>query len=109
MGGATGRGHSILRGPLMTSPSAVCQPAASSGQLVSQQAVLSGSGYHGDSMSAPLRVGWRVVGVNWEPDVSPALMGLSILLRSKGSLARRVTHGDLQRTSAHTHTHTQQV
>eukprot|EP00064_Thunnus_orientalis_P009535 superscaffoldBa00001217_g9559 len=89
------RGRSVLWGPPVTSPAAARRPAASSGQL-SQQAVRSGSSYQGDSMSAqPRRAaeGGRVRrrGASREPDASPALMGLSILLRSRGSRARRDT------------------
>ncbi|TKS66653.1 hypothetical protein D9C73_000710 [Collichthys lucidus] len=63
MVGDRGRGRSVLRGPPVTSPAAARRPAASSGQL-SQQAVLSGSSYQGDSMSAQPRCaseGGRVV------------------------------------------------
>lgn len=103
------RGRPVLRGPSVTSPAAARRPAASSGQP-SQQAVGSGSSYQGDSMSAQPRsateggrVGRR--GASREPDASPALMGLSILLRSRGSWARCDTHW-APPESQHQHTHT---
>ncbi|KAK2857062.1 hypothetical protein Q5P01_005797 [Channa striata] len=51
MVGDRDRGRSVLRGLPVTSSAAARRPAASSGQL-SQQAVVSGSSYQGDSMSA---------------------------------------------------------
>ncbi|KAK2917440.1 hypothetical protein Q8A73_004186 [Channa argus] len=86
------RGRSVLGGPPVTSFAAARRPLASSGQL-SQQAVVSGSGYQGDSMSAqPHSAAEGRRGASRECDASPALMGLSILLRSRGSWARHDTH-----------------
>lgn len=111
MVGDRGRGQPVLRGPPVTSPAAARRPAASSGQL-SQQAVLSGSSYQGDSMSAQPRSaaeGGRVRrrGASREPDASPALMGLSILLRSRGSWVCGDTHR-APPESQHIHTPDQQ-